>query len=488
MFLARSLNLIKKLLKNRALWVFGFFLIFSSFCCLSETTFKSRNAYSVQDQIHARALDNGLVAIYQEKVQIGTMAPEIFTEDWKFHAFEATGNTLKAHFEAKLPDDLRVSLDTYIEKLSRSAFRIRYTLTPQQLVRVIQVRANIFFPYDDWIGVPYQLGLIQGLIPQAPVSSYIIDSSYDSPLELGPANNLNGLTLRFISKELHVGLQDSRVDGGNLYVVFTHAESPFKAWNWKAGEKKVFDIVLELNPKTNLLSEELGSLEPKMPFPKVNTLTSSQLATGEGQLERMLRDRPAMSPYVRKGDDLWMWMVRQFAGEYVEGGIWWDARNPKPLWNAESTQAEGEKASIQITNNFYNNKYNHWNEPKTGPVLWFEAFFEIYNLRNFTPATELNKMASLGKINKEDYIMRLFLMENQNRKSVHNFFHEVWIPHCQKLHLPHEDKYLIELYGKGIKLLSAEEVYKKYFHPDRFRYKAYADEYDRLASRNVNKQ
>ncbi len=423
---------------------------------------------------------NGVLIMYENEKQIGSIAPEIFTRGWEFHPIESSKNILKSKFEVGINGEKKVLLDINVKRLSGSVFRVEYTLMPERSVEVIQVRTNIFFPYDEWLGSNYQLGLSFGIIPEAPVVGNIISTAYDSSLVLGPSRIQKGLVIKLVPKDLYVGLQDSRIYGGKLYVIYTHGESPYRAFNWKAGEKKVFDFDVIFNSEPSSLSKVLLSLEPKKSQLISNTLSPIQLAWGETQLERLLNDRPVMTSYVHKGDDLWNWVVRQFAGEYVKNGIWWDARNPEPLWNAKSNEDMGKRASIQITSNFYSNNYFHWGEPKTSCVLWFELFYEMFNLQNLNLRYELMDMAKQGKVTKEEYIIRILLIENQSLRSVHNFFHNIWIPHCRTLSLPYEDKFLIELHGEGIKVLTDEEVYKKYFHPELFRYKYYSEEYDRL--------
>jgi hypothetical protein len=245
-------------------------------------------------------------------------------------------------------------------------------------------------------------------------------------------------------------------------------------------------FVMVLTPQAiwaGFTQDDLGSFETKDIFNNPNKLKMGQLAWGERQLERLLKDRPAMTSYIRRGDDLWKWMVHQFAGEYVEGGIWWDARDPKPLWDSMYYGAgNGKKASIRVTKNIFMYKEYFWGKPKTGPVLWYETIFEIFNLITLKPIYELDELARKGGIGRENYILRRMLAERQTGQAAHDFFNKVWIPHCKRLNLPYEDKYLVKVYGDGIKVLSPEEVIKQKFNPNNFNYKYFSDQYDRITA------
>src|SRR5262249_29526923 len=70
------------------------------------------------------------------------------------------------------------------------------------------------------------------------------------------------------------------------------------------------------NPQT-LLAISNGHVStklPGLPEPKTN-LTAEDIAFGELQTERMVKDRPEMARYVTQTDQVWIFCARAFAGE-----------------------------------------------------------------------------------------------------------------------------------------------------------------------------
>lgn len=198
---------------------------------------------------------------------------------------------------------------------------------------------------------------------------------------------------------------------------------------WFTGHKvRTGDViagVLDAPPDT-----EAGQ---KPPFP----LNASQMAWGKTQLRQMLKDRPAMAKYVKEGDDLWNWTVRQFAGEYVKGGVQWDPGNPGGDFDSTSDGPNSPKgrAYIQDTLN-YAVKTFHTGEPKTGPVLWWEAAEELCNLQNRYRFDAINAEARAGKIGRTDYAFEMMAEEDiVTERGAYDFFQKVWAPNCEKLSL-----------------------------------------------------
>jgi len=217
---------------------------------------------------------------------------------------------------------------------------------------------------------------------------------------------------------------------------------------------------------------------PSRAWDKSVSLTQDQLAWGEAQISRLLEDRPVMAPYVRKDDDLWKWTVRQFAGEGGDGLVVWNARDPDPLWDARFYGAwQGKKAYIQVTRNYYYKDY-HRGQPKTAPVLWYETLFELLNLNTMPEVLELGNLAAKGKVDKEAYVKKRIIIEWETMKAAHNLFHDLWVPHCQRLGLPYEDSDMTSLYGRSIKVLSRNEVLQTFFDPKSFHYQYYEKQYD----------
>ena len=183
------------------------------------------------------------------------------------------------------------------------------------------------------------------------------------------------------------------------------------------------------------------------------TLDSFQLSWGTAQIRRMLQDRPEMAKYVKEGDDLWNWTMRQYAGEYLKGGVRWDPGSPDGAFDSTAVPAipsKGQKAYIQNTQG-YALKDFHTGEKKTGPVLWWEMMLEFSNLRNRFLFDSIDRDASAGKIGRADFAFEYMAVEDIATNNIaHGLFYGLWLPHCRKLSVPFEDKRSAERFGKVI--------------------------------------
>lgn len=142
-----------------------------------------------------------------------------------------------------------------------------------------------------------------------------------------------------------------------------------------------------------------------------------------------------------------------------------------------------KKAEIRVAQNCYMDKNSHWGEPKSGPVLWNEAVFEILNLSFSKFDSELYLLWSRGEVSRNYCIMRIMLQERLANKKEQEFFNNLWTPHCRKLSLPYEDQYLIWLEGSDKNVLSREEFFKNYFIEDSPYFQLIASYYDQTAGK-----
>ncbi|HEY5037456.1 MAG TPA: hypothetical protein VIJ93_00120, partial [bacterium] len=211
------------------------------------------------------------------------------------------------------------------------------------------------------------------------------------------------------------------------------------------------------------------------------TLGQAQLSWGKTQIQQMLKDRSEMAKYVTEGDDLWNWTVRQFGGEYMKGGIRWDSKEPAPeLWDAfYYGPLNGQKAYIQVTKRLAWKEYR-FNEPKTGPVLWYETAFELLNLKTIAPVYQLNEIAKKREVSRKDYILERMLIEWNTEKEVRDFYYNLWVPQCHKLSLSYEDKDLKKIFGTVIDGAgrTKEDVLRYDFVSGTFHYEYWGKCYD----------
>jgi|GEM_PF-3366864 hypothetical protein len=199
-----------------------------------------------------------------------------------------------------------------------------------------------------------------------------------------------------------------------------------------------------------------------------NPLSPEELKWGETQVKRMLHDRPAMKKYVRKGDPLWDWTVRQFAGEWVEGGVEWDPSDPEKLWNAMFyPKGKDTKARIQVTEKSVLKNYR-FGEKKEGPQLWNQVIFELCNVKVFSGAAARNRWMTLtGRITGEEYAFKQLLTEAvDTRKEVHRVSMNIWVPNCVRLKLEPWDDYLKSTGNVGAPFSSERGFINSYFSVD----------------------
>lgn len=75
--------------------------------------------------------------------------------------------------------------------------------------------------------------------------------------------------------------------------------------------------------QTHFAAELGASPAATTSFPQNFPVTNADLVHGDRQLRQMLKDRPNMVKWVKPGDSIWRWTVRQFAGEGLGQRINW---------------------------------------------------------------------------------------------------------------------------------------------------------------------
>jgi len=196
-------------------------------------------------------------------------------------------------------------------------------------------------------------------------------------------------------------------------------------------------------------------------------LDSAQMAWGTSQLQSMLKDRPAMAPYVRPGDPLWNWTVDQFAGEYASGEVRWDPGSPEGSFESVAGHpdpAKNQKGYIQVTAD-HTLKYFHTSQAKTAPILWYEAAIELCNLKNERLFDAIQKDANEGLIGPEDFAFESMAVEDVvTNGDMYDFFYKVWIPNCNELSLPFRDENFTQRFGSAVGKGWEQRTFLRYFY------------------------
>jgi len=174
-----------------------------------------------------------------------------------------------------------------------------------------------------------------------------------------------------------------------------------------------------------------------------------------------------MAKYARKGDKVWDWTVRQFAGEWVPGGIEWDASDPVTFWDSVCyPAADGKKARLQVTalsalKNF------HYMEPKAGDELWYYTVFELVNFEMHQKIDQVNNDAHQGKIDGEEYSFRIYMIEcTDTRTRVIAFFRDLWAPNCKEMGIDPWDEFTRTRLNIKVPVFTPQQFLDRYFKVD----------------------
>jgi len=168
---------------------------------------------------------------------------------------------------------------------------------------------------------------------------------------------------------------------------------------------------------------------------KNHEISEEDFLYGEKQLSQMIKERPAMSKYIRNGDTVWRWCARQFAGESTGSRYSW-------LGTTFNTHGLGGWHTYPYPSGHYGTitvgqKYNM---PNDGDKLWSIAIFELLNIRNDTSFLALDKYANVGKINQNEHIKQTAKLEFLVLDSLCFFFEHYWKDHCAKLQASTDSK------------------------------------------------
>jgi len=155
-------------------------------------------------------------------------------------------------------------------------------------------------------------------------------------------------------------------------------------------------------------------------------VSQDDLIYGITQVDKMMNDRKPMGFLVKKGDPIYSWAVRQFAGEACGEHIAWNPEEDlgKPsIYKADhSYPSKEEKAFIRIRSN--NGNGNFYDEHS----LWESCIFELHNIRNFKAFDKVYQDACKGKCTKDEWLRRNTLIEYKSNVAVKEFFYRNWAP------------------------------------------------------------
>lgn len=172
-----------------------------------------------------------------------------------------------------------------------------------------------------------------------------------------------------------------------------------------------------------LRDEEIPSLIDEESDESQYILTSEDLKFGEKQLKQMLIDRPEMAVYIRQGDRVWNWCVRQFAGECTPVRyLWCDTVSNivgLPGWHGLPGIRKTGLIGVQP----------FMKEKPSGDNYWSSLIFELFNIRNDTKFVKIDST----KQNHQQWLQEQARLEYKIVSRVRKFYSSIWIPHCNRL-------------------------------------------------------
>ncbi|MGA2062657.1 MAG: tetratricopeptide repeat protein [Thermoguttaceae bacterium] len=200
-------------------------------------------------------------------------------------------------------------------------------------------------------------------------------------------------------------------------------------------------------------------------------LSAEALTHGRKQVEKMLKDRPAMAQYGEEIEFMRSWAARKFAGEDLGSLIDWDSTPPVHS-DAEHVAPEGKlHGAILIEPNYADG-------PKQGQgrsfeELWAGAVFELHNINNAKEFVRLRKEAEEGKVSKEDYVAGIVKYEMLAAQRTRAYYVQVFLPFAEKKKLPTEPGLWFTLWW-----VRPDEALKQFTDKTAYPWRPYARDHD----------
>ena len=168
---------------------------------------------------------------------------------------------------------------------------------------------------------------------------------------------------------------------------------------------------------------------PVLPPPRY-VPSAKDLAYGEQQVMKMVRDRPQMRGYVRRGDPVWQYCVRQFAGEGIGSHIAWCDETPQ-LGEADSESPTRYQAARIRIRHYYDSGLSSGQE-RAGEDLWASAVFEFNNLRSYKQFDRLAWGVIEGNVSRQQFIIGYARIEYKTTRNMIRVYNGLWRPSMEK--------------------------------------------------------
>jgi tetratricopeptide (TPR) repeat protein len=181
-----------------------------------------------------------------------------------------------------------------------------------------------------------------------------------------------------------------------------------------------------------------GDTGAKDPPPPANRLSAEAIQHGRQQVEKMLKDRPAMAQYGEEAAFLREWAARKFAGEDFGELIDWDPSPPLHS-DAEHLAPEGDDHAAILVEADYASGPNR-GSPRGFEELWAGAVFELHNVVYAREFVRLNDAAAEGTVSKKAFVAGIVQYELLAAQQTRAFYLRVFLPWAEKKTLPTDPK------------------------------------------------
>jgi len=157
-------------------------------------------------------------------------------------------------------------------------------------------------------------------------------------------------------------------------------------------------------------------------------LSVADLAYGEEQMAKMVKDRPEFARYISRDDVIWQFCVRAFAGAAIGERIVWNNTPPEHYgYRSENLGPyQGRPGYIRIRKN--SDSGDDRGRPLSCEELWSCAVFEIENIRNHKAFMVLFYRALDGKLSREKWVRGCSMLEYNALQRTKKDFAKLWLP------------------------------------------------------------
>jgi hypothetical protein len=160
-------------------------------------------------------------------------------------------------------------------------------------------------------------------------------------------------------------------------------------------------------------------------FPAENfAVSAADVKFGRQQVERMLRDRPAMAQLVGKDDPLYEYVARRFGGTSCGRRIYWLTDPPSGRYRAYNFHDSNSGKSfiaIQVR--------SQAGEILGGEELWSCAIFELFNSVHQDQWDRQIEDVMRRRFSREEYVWEGSRLEFETSLATGRFFLTCWEPH-----------------------------------------------------------